>query len=608
MEMKQIEITGYEGIQQHVMVEPGKLNVLLGENGSGKSSFLKAVRFGLTGYNSSDYPVNAASSSCTVKILFEDGTEISRSIQTHPDGKQVTKCRMNGKATTAKSIKEYLMMEGYDSDSLKIMTAGELSIAIESNDALAEYILSQLHMQLSFSAISARAKGVSNDALALMERFFPETDFSIDTITKVHDEIKVERTILNRKGKETEARSHFEGIVPVRTLKAVENDINEIMKQESSADALLQTKRSYDQAVQSRQRMMNEIQRLQTLYQQNKAVRPDEEKISKGKEKVKQLQQQLLQINKTMTVFERNVTLMGETLKNLSSDACPLSDQLVCKTDKTQLRQELLDSKAENEDQICLLKEREKCIYAEIEQKEEELSKLQQEKEAYQKKVDLLSKIDLLKKSLPSIPKPVRNPEKPEDLTKKKEILLREKHNILEYQKAQQQQKEADQLKQKAEIYTEAIDFLSPKKQGGIKEQILLTALSTFISHCKTRSKELKLPFNIELYCKKGLEFVCEDQNGHRIPVKNASEGEQIQLVFLILDMINKLSGTGYLVLDNFNHMDAGNSELLLKLLTKKEVLDDYEHIFVAQLPFQENEAALNNIGSASSDVKIISM
>ena len=607
MEMKQIEVTGYEGIH-HILVEPKKMNVLLGENGSGKTSFLKAVRFGLTGEKSSENPVNTAASSCAVRLLFEDGTEISRAIQINPDGKQVTKCRMNGKATTAKSIKEYLLMEGYDPDSLKIMTAGELSVAIESNDALAEYILSQLHMQLSFSAISARAKGISNDALALMERFFPETDFSIDTITKVHDEIKVERTILNRKGKEAGARSHFEGIVPARTLKAVENDINEIMKQESSADALLQAKRSYDQAVQSRQRMMNEIQRLQMLYQQNKAVRPDEGKISKGKEKVKQLQQQLLQINKTMTVFERNVTLMGDTLKNLSSDACPLSDQLVCKTDKTQLKKELLDSKVENEDQICLLKEREKCMYAEIEQKEKELHKLQQEKEAYQKKVDLLSKIDLLKKSLPSVPKPVQKPEKTEDLTKKKEVLLWEKHNILEYQKAQQQQKEADQLKQKAEIYTEAIDFLSPKKQGGIKEQILLAALSPFISHCKTRSKELKLPFNIELYCKKGLEFVCEDQNGHRIPVKNASEGEQIQLVFLILDMINKLSGTGYLVLDNFNHMDSKNSELLLKLLTKKEVLKDYEHIFVAQLPFQENEIALNKVCSASSDVKIISM
>lgn len=596
MEMKTIEIYGFEGITKSILY-PQKINLLLGENGAGKSSTLRAIRYALTGEHG-DHFINMHVASCRVVIEFTNGIIISRETTPNAKGAMVTKCRMNGKATTAKSITEFLTQEGYDSASLKLMTAGDIANALPDSEGLAEYILSQLNMNLSFESIVKHAGKINSKTVELMRRYFPEGNFSIDKITEVHDTIKTERTILNRKLKEHQAKAVFHGITPGRTEAEIQRDLNEILKVEASKDAVTEAYVSYQQALAARNKILAEIKAQEELYDAMEVVRPNPAQKEKVEKEIENLKKQAANLTRMETTLLQNIEMYETTLDNLSSNCCPLSEKLVCKTDKNEIKGELQELKQRNKEELNLVRDSISTNKIRMETEEKKLNDFTKGEAAYQKKLNICSKITLLKSNLPQVPiKPAKPPEeetKNEDFSKKK-ILENEKKNLEDYKYAKKEKQKADSLQADIDIYTDAINFLSPKEAGGIKEKILMSALSAFVSHCQDRARQLNFPFTLQLHCKKGLEFYCEDKYGKSIPVRKASEGEQIHLVFLILDMINQLTNTKFLIIDNFNHMDKANFESLIRLLQRKEVADEYEHIFVAQLPFQEIQDYLEN-------------
>lgn len=68
------------------------------------------------------------------------------------------------------------------------------------------------------------------------------------------------------------------------------------------------------------------------------------------------------------------------------------------------------------------------------------------------------------------------------------------------------------------------------------------------------------------------------------VDLSDVSTGEQTLAIFLILDMLNQLSGFGILMLDNLDALDANALDELMGVLTSKEVLDRYDHIFISML------------------------
>jgi len=109
-------------------MKPGKLTVLAGKIGTGKSSVLEAVRYAITGVSESDTKADVS-----VKLL--GGKTI------HRKGRTV---KVEGTATSQESVRRMLEDgSGVGLDSMKVITSGKLLASMKA-DKLSEFLTSFL--------------------------------------------------------------------------------------------------------------------------------------------------------------------------------------------------------------------------------------------------------------------------------------------------------------------------------------------------------------------------------------------------------------------------------------------------------------------------------
>lgn len=136
--------------------------------------------------------------------------------------------------------------------------------------------------------------------------------------------------------------------------------------------------------------------------------------------------------------------------------------------------------------------------------------------------------------------------------------------------------------------------MLSPK--AGIREVIIDSALAPLADECNNVAKMLNLNFELKLVCKEGVHLMCKTASANDfVEYEYLSSGEKLIVEFLFMDLINTLSGFGILMLDNLDKLDKSTFEALLELITKQEVVDRYDHIFIAAVNHDDFEQAITN-------------
>lgn len=89
MKLKSIQITGLHNIEYSRDYEFENINYIIGQNGSGKSTILQAIQFGIFGYfpgtnkRSGDILTHSNDGNIEVNMKFDDGVALNRSIKTH---------------------------------------------------------------------------------------------------------------------------------------------------------------------------------------------------------------------------------------------------------------------------------------------------------------------------------------------------------------------------------------------------------------------------------------------------------------------------------------------------------------------------------------------
>ena len=69
------------------------------------------------------------------------------------------------------------------------------------------------------------------------------------------------------------------------------------------------------------------------------------------------------------------------------------------------------------------------------------------------------------------------------------------------------------------------------------------------------------------------------------LPYTSLSAGEKILAIVLMTDLVNLFSGSGFLIIDDTDHLDEDSFEVLLKFVTDKDIQE------------QNNKEILCNIG-----------
>jgi DNA repair exonuclease SbcCD ATPase subunit len=286
--------------------------------------------------------------------------------------------------------------------------------------------------------------------------------------------------------------------------------------------------------------------------------------------------------NVIFNVLTAQIEPLKGIVAKLNTPICPLSEKLVCKTDKTVLTGELSAQIENGNKEIAAAK-------AAMEKAEKLVEKWTKQKEQYEKELEAHRALDavlkqkaLLEQQKPSLPQG-------DDIALQKEIdgydtQIRE---FAEQQKAvetwEREVKEAKQLEdslrkatEKVDLYEYLVKEFSPK---GIKVRILKKVVGPIEDHInqvldKLTNGVYRVMFDFtndfNIYVKHALG---------QIPASHLSPSEHLRISMVFQDAVNALSNIRVLVVDNIEILDKENEVLLFETL--EELAPRYETIIL---------------------------
>jgi DNA repair exonuclease SbcCD ATPase subunit len=223
----------------------------------------------------------------------------------------------------------------------------------------------------------------------------------------------------------------------------------------------------------------------------------------------------------------------------------------------------------------------------------EQIKAIETQKANYEELKRLHKTRQALMDSIPPLPEKPVPPEIFEDVTAKKNELLKERNRINAFTNALTEKRRLTDLKKQHEVVETVLAVLSPK--SGIREKIIQSVLEPLEIHCNDLAKKLRLDFEIAIQVQKGISFFCKPKASMDfVSLTSVSSGEQALATFLMLDMLNSLSGFRLLMMDDLDKLDKTALDELLAVLTDADVLNRYDHIFLAMVDHDDAMAVLD--------------
>ena len=132
MKIKKLQIQSFEGFEdqfEYEFTEP--LNALCLKNGAGKTSFLNALRYAITGVKPTVNCINNESNSMAVGLTFHDGTGIIRQDFTDKSARYF----LNRRPVSKKNIDDMLQSKaGVAQQTMKIATSTDVLAGLKPQE------------------------------------------------------------------------------------------------------------------------------------------------------------------------------------------------------------------------------------------------------------------------------------------------------------------------------------------------------------------------------------------------------------------------------------------------------------------------------------------
>lgn len=583
MQLQNLKIKNFRTIEE-MSLNPGNINVITGPNGAGKSSLLEAISFLLTGKAGAD--------------IIRKGTEFAEVSGTVHGAPIIRKkgetmsVKMNGKATTQKSFQQWIeeTTGGITTDTMRVATSSGLLASMNSRE-LAEYLINNnlIPVEIDMDVLKTLCT-ISEAAEAELSKYLPPVPctFTTDDVQQAYSALYAIRPTLKKEIAEMEAKaSGIAGMTSARTMDDIDKDIAKLSAYGAEVAAYNKLFLAYMDAKQRREKMEQEIVELENKVKSANISVPDAAILEKLQNEAKSLNELMLYAKQVIATSNSNLEMYRRTLENLDKPVCPISEKLICTTDKSGIKEDITKLINENEARIAesraLLGKHEINLDA----VNDKINGFHKRERAYMEMQSIVARIDAMKKGLPVIPeKPVR-PEEIPDAANIMNSLKREREIVMAKDIAEKAAKEIPVLKEKLSICEELIKLLSPK--GGLREQIIQAAFEPMVEHCNELAAKLHKDIRIDLVANDGIAIMCKPAGTTQfLPLEAVSSGEQLLAMMLILDAIEALSGLGILVLDDLDKLDADALEALFCLLDDPEYSGAYDHIFVAMVNHED--------------------
>ncbi len=578
----QIIINNFKGILER-RVELNHYNVLIGGIGTGKSSVLEAFRFALTGKFGTN-PIHKNGPEAKVTVYLNKDVCFARKLEKTDTG-YLSTAFVNGRKCTQAALNDFIKNNGIDPDMFEV-TSNPYVFSQKTKEEITSVFLNIIPTDLNFDKFAELAGIDDADALFELEE-------AVEALSIDREHIKVEdveqlykyfyerRTNINRQLKTYKEKCKFEPEKPTFSSEEVEKQRVEIATAEAKLETGRKLIKAYEEKSARRTSMLSMIKEKEDKLKKMGEIQPanpEEAEILKSRKE--KLEAEINNINVNISTAKSNILSFQKVLANLEGNRCPLSDKLICSTDKTSLKSELNENIQNNQEML-------KRLMAELEAKkkilqtvEGHIQKWKESKLLYESYTSLKKDIEKLRAQLPDISdKPKAVEEK--DLSKEKELLSRKTEVLVKYNEYLKNKEKADELQYDANIYTSIIKATSPK--GNLSGDIIRYAAAPFVEYMNSVSERINSEYAVKLEVNSGLEIMCKNSKSEEyVQFCSLSGGEKILYTFVLFDTINQLRHNRVLMLDDLDRLDSESFTKLLKVIDEKT--DGYDSIVLAMV------------------------
>ena len=331
-------------------------------------------------------------------------------------------------------------------------------------------------------------------------------------------------------------------------------------------------------------------------------VNPADVQVLRKKEK--DIREAIMVCGTEIRTIQANLVMFKRTMENLGKPVCPISEKLICTTDKTAIKEELAGLIADNDTLCQRANARLADLNKQLANQQEAIADFEKKLDAFRAAENLKARYQSIQASIPPVPAKPKAPDDIPNLEMRIQALKEERARIFAANAAKEAEAQIPALEAQVKVYDELVNLLCPK--GGIREKIIEATFEPLIDHCNERAMVLKPDFRIGLVSDDGIHITCKPTGAKEaMPLDAVSSGEQLLAMLLILDAINALSGLGILVLDDLDKLDENSLNALFELLTNPEVSAPYDHIFVAMV---NHEDAVKVTAKYAAQINLISL
>lgn len=582
-----ISIRNFKGIED-LQLNAKKLNAIIGKCGSGKSSLLDAIRFALTGKAGKEV-IRKRCREASVVLRFSDNSTIERIRRT---SENISKC--NGKSSTKRSLDEFLAARNMNPCWIESLCSVDWFAGLSSKD-LNNFFMTILPLRAKAETVVELVAQLDKDLTEKKEKYLMEEIlkkqeiFSFNDLANGYNTAYTVRQELKRKYNEMLPRCTFNETVPAKTREDIEKELNNISQVEAAEKEYSKrlkeyasSKKQHDLAI----KRLDEMKKELDTYSSCK--KPKEETKTQAEADRKLFQVHIKRTNEYIGTINSTLDLLKRTLDNLDKPICPISEKLICTTDKSQLKEELLSLIQKNENALASNKEFLAKCEDQVRKRDDIISNYQKEVYRYEQKTTLENNIS--KFIVPEILPEPQKVEKAHLEAKKKELL--DLLSILSrYEKVQQNKKELAKIKDKYDLAQFAVKVLDSKI--GIPALILQRTLRFFEKKCNEKASLLREDFQIHFLSDNGITIQVSPGKGKPfVDMKEVSTGEFVCVAYILMTMIGEATKCHLFLIDNLDRLDTEYLNALLSLLEEDKKI---EQVFLGGVDHADVEQTLND-------------
>lgn len=550
-----IRIINFKGISvQTVYFSKTGTNFKFGKNGIGKTSFLEAVRFALTGKKPKNM-LKIGESYGSVFITFNDPNETTVLREFYADEKKPNKVKVNDKTCTAKEAQKVICdLIGTSEDKLDVLTSTEVLHEL-INGNLGAFLLDFLGEDFDLDSFYSLVEFSDKEkAYIRREKILPKC-FDVQIFGDVYKTLFAQRAEFKKAAAAAKVKVEaYAG--PEEPFFKTEEDMKkaeeEYIKAKFDAERVEKERKKYTKASDEYMLRMAEKVRLESAYKvATEYYREDitDESLVTRQNALNEVMKNIYNLQAIIASNTKVVDNQTTILKALDTDICPISSCLVCRTDKTKAKADVEEAIREAQNAIDIAKKslsdnqiQEKAIKADMDTIRKQLK---HNREYLDSKVRYESYV---------VGEKPEKPELPETTEPSKDFLIY-KQEWEEYSRFIANKEEYIFWQEKLDVVSSLTQKFSPK--GVVNASVMKHYCDIFNETAETYTE--KLGCKIQFVPDNGVQLFYKQGESEWVNFANLSSGEKLILSIIVYVVLNTLLGTEIILLDNFNDLDKEN-------------------------------------------------